>query len=246
MKKENLLEKGTKFLEENASTILSGVGMVGTIMTAIVATNDTIKAVKILEGNETKKEVVKKTWKCYIPTVICAGATVACIFGANKISMNKIMTLTTLYSLNEKRFKNYKEKVTKVVGEKKSEVINDEVAKDDILKNPIPKMEVSDNETVCFDQLTGRYFKSSIEHIKRIIGDYNEILLQENGYVSINDIYIAWGLAGVSWGDAAGWDMGTNGTITPKYSAQMASIDGEERPIFCIELDPTLIDDPWE
>lgn len=246
MKMTNVFEKGAKFVEQNASTILTGVGIVGVVATAAMATNDTIKAVKLLEGNETKKEVVKKTWKCYIPTAICVTASVVSIFGANKISMDKIMTLTTLYSLNEKRFKEYKDKVVKVVGDKKAEAIKDEVAKDDILKNPLMSqkapIDIHDDDTICYDQLTGRYFKSSVEEVKRIISDFNESLISDGGMVTMNDIYIAWGLDGVVWGDTAGWELSETGTIQPTYSAQLTDVEGSDRAVFCILLDPFILE----
>lgn len=237
-----MLETGTKFVKDNASTILTGVGMVGVVATAALATNSTIKAVKVLEGTETKKEIVQKTWKYYIPPVIVGGISMFCIFEANKISMEKIAAVTALYSLNEKRFKQYGEQVKKAIGVGKEEEIKDLVARDDMEKKPFREaqpIDINDDETLCFDQLTGRYFKSSIESIRRIVNDMNERMLTTGEGVTVNDIYYAWGLGGVSWGDDAGWTLEMTGLIDPRYSSQLTD---EGKPCFCILLEPFMLD----
>lgn len=238
----NILETGKTFVEQNASTILTGIGMAGVVLTAVTATNATIKAVKVLEGNETKTDVVKKTWKYYIPPVVIGGGTMACIFMANKISLEKIATVTAIYSLNEKHFANYKDKVKKVVGEAKEEEVKDLMARESVESKPFSEaqpIDISDEETLCFDMLTGRYFKSSIDHIKRVVNDLNHRINQGEG-VTLNDLYYGWGLSGVSFGDEYGWGdytaatFGIDGLIEPSYSSQMTDTG---RPCFAISLD---------
>ena len=72
--------------------ILIGLGIAGMLTTTVLAVKATPKAIKLkeLEENEkqdylTKTEVVKATWKCYIPAAVTCTVSVACIVGASSI-----------------------------------------------------------------------------------------------------------------------------------------------------------------
>ena len=73
---------------EHLPSILTGVAVVGVIETTVLAVKATPKAIDILEQMEEKptkkEEVIKATWKCYIPSVIACSATIVCILGANR------------------------------------------------------------------------------------------------------------------------------------------------------------------
>ena len=82
-----------EFLRCNSSTILTCIGAVGVVATAVMAVKATPRALECIEeareekGEElTKFEVVNVAGPAYIPAVITGAATVACIFGANVIS----------------------------------------------------------------------------------------------------------------------------------------------------------------
>lgn len=237
------LEVGKRFVEQNATTILTGIGMAGVVVTAAATTKATIKAVKVLDGTESKKDVVKKTWKYYIPPVIIGGGTIACIFMANKISLEKIAAATTMYKLSEGKFDQYKQKAKMIFGEKGDEEVKDLVAKDDVEHTPFSQavpIELGDEDTLCFDSLSGRYFKNSIDQIKRVVNDLNESIVKGD-WVSINDLYYGWGLGGVSWGDEYGWNPYSyedawgqeSMLIKPRYSSQLTDTG---RPCFVIQL----------
>lgn len=90
--------------KKNASIILSCLGAVGVVATAIVTAKATIKAVDILEDAEkdhelTKKEKIKAVAPTYIPAVVLGASTVACIFGANVLSTKYQASLMSAYAL---------------------------------------------------------------------------------------------------------------------------------------------------
>ena len=81
------------FFKRNASTILTCVGGVGVIATAVLAVKATPKAYERIEkakkekGEElTKFETVKAAAHSYIPTVAVGVGTLVCIFGANALN----------------------------------------------------------------------------------------------------------------------------------------------------------------
>ena len=74
--------------KKNSPELLVAIGIAGFVGTVIVAVKTTPKAVRIVEQKEkklnrdlTKKEIVKETWKLYVPTAITGVTSIACIIG---------------------------------------------------------------------------------------------------------------------------------------------------------------------
>ena len=84
------------FIKRNAPTILTCLGAIGVIATAVMAVKGTPKALTLLENaKEEKEEELTKLEKfkiagpVYTPAIITGAATIACIFGSNIISKNQ-------------------------------------------------------------------------------------------------------------------------------------------------------------
>jgi hypothetical protein len=86
-------------------------------------------------------------------------------------------------------------------------------------------------DTLCYDTISGRYFKSDIEKIRKIVNDLNLRLRDENS-ISLNEFYYEFGLDSIKIGDDIGWNISINGYIEPHFSSQLAS-DGTP----CLVLD---------
>ncbi len=96
MKKINftgLINTAKQFANQYSSEILVTTGIVGMLTTTVIAVKATPKAMSLIDeaknnrGEElTKLEVVKTTARVYIPSLITATASVACIIGASKIN----------------------------------------------------------------------------------------------------------------------------------------------------------------
>lgn len=83
----------------------------------------------------------------------------------------------------------YQEKVVETIGEKKEQQIRDEVAKEQVAKNPVSKNEViitGGGETLCYDSLSGRYFKSDIEKLRKAVNELNHTMVNDM-CASLND-----------------------------------------------------------
>lgn len=218
------------FADKYRPEILTGIGIAGMITTTIMAVRATPKAIKLLEqakeekGEDlTKWETIKTAGPCYIPAVITGGLSVACSIGANSVNARRNAALATAYSLSESALKDYQEKLTQTLGEKKAQAVKDAIAKDKIDKDPVSKKEVivtEKGDTLCYDPLFGRYFKSDIENIKKMVNELNRQMLIEN-YVSLNDFYYAIGLNGVKHGEELGWSV-SDGYIELQFSSQLA------------------------
>ena len=233
-------------LAKKSPEILTGIGIAGMATATVLAVRATPKALILIEDAKRKKrsneektdtlkplEVVKATWKCYIPTAATMAVSIGCIIGATSVSTKRTAALATAYSLSETALKGYQSKVIETIGEKKEEVIRDKVAKDKLEKNPVKNNEIfvtKAGETRCYDSVSGRYFKSDVETIKKAVNEINRQLRDEM-YMSLNEFYYAIGLPGIGVGDELGWNI-DNGYLEVDFSAQL---DEDSQP--CIVLD---------
>lgn len=243
MKKEiakSLLSLKTA-IKKHSPEILTGIGIAGMITTTVMAVRATPKALILIE--ERKEEIgaekleamdmVKTTWACYIPAAITGTLSVACLIGASSVNARRNAALATAYTLSESALKDYQGKVIEMFGEKKNEAVKDAVAKDKVEKNPVVTREVIITEkgnTLCYDAISGRYFKSDIEKIKKAECELNRQMLDDM-YVSLNDFYYEIGLDGVKLGDELGWNV-DSGYIDLSFSSQLA---GDGTP--CLVID---------
>ena len=202
------------------------------ITTTVMAVRATPKALILIE--ERKEEIgaekleamdmVKTAWACYIPAAITGTLSVACLIGASSVNARRNAALATAYTLSESALKDYQGKVIEMFGEKKNEAVKDAVAKDKVEKNPVVTREVIITEkgnTLCYDAISGRYFKSDIEKIKKAECELNRQMLDDM-YVSLNDFYYEIGLDSVKLGDELGWNV-DSGYIDLSFSSQLAS-----------------------
>lgn len=219
-------------IKKHSPEILTGIGIAGMITTTVMAVRATPKALILIE--ERKEEIgaekleamdmVKTTWACYIPAAITGTLSVACLIGASSVNARRNAALATAYTLSESALKDYQGKVIEMFGEKKNEAVKDAVAKDKVEKNPVVTREVIITEkgnTLCYDAISGRYFKSDIEKIKKAECELNRQMLDDM-YVSLNDFYYEIGLDSVKLGDELGWNV-DSGYINLSFSSQLAS-----------------------
>lgn len=219
-------------IKKYSPEILTGIGIAGMITTTVMAVRATPKALILIE--ERKEEIgaekleamdmVKTTWACYIPAAITGTLSVACLIGASSVNARRNAALATAYTLSESALKDYQGKVIEMFGEKKNEAVKDAVAKDKVEKNPVVTREVIITEkgnTLCYDAISGRYFKSDIEKIKKAECELNRQMLDDM-YVSLNDFYYEIGLDSVKLGDELGWNV-DSGYIDLSFSSQLAS-----------------------
>lgn len=236
-----VLAKGVKSsITKHSPEILTGIGIAGMITTTIFAVRATPKAVKLIEevkkekeDNLTAVEMVKTAWKCYIPSVVIGGISIGCLIGANSVNLRRNAALATAYAISESAFSEYKDKVIHQIGEKKEKEIKGEIAQDHINKNPVSKNEVFITEkgnTLCYDKLSGRYFKSDKEKIVRAENELNRQMRYDN-YISLNEFYYALGLDEIDIGDDLGWNI-DNGYIELSFASKLAD-DGTP----CLVLD---------
>ena len=250
MSKEGLkrtIKSAERFLTKYIPGILTGIGITGMIGATFMAVKATPKALYLIEAKKKESEVeqltpvetIKTCWKCYIPATLTTVVSAACLIGASTVSTKRNAALATAYSISEAALREYQEKVVEVIGEKKEKAVRDAVAKDQIEKDPVTKSEVviidSNSNTLCYEPLSGRYFKSTIDKIKKAEIELDRQMIQEM-YVSLNDFYWEIGLDGTDLGDKMGWNL-DKGYMDLSFSSQLAD-DGTPCAVIVYGIPP--------
>jgi hypothetical protein len=243
MKKIKFVNVGTNIKEtliKKSPEILIGLGVTGMISTTVMAVKATPKALQIVKKKEeeenrelSKKEVVQTVWKCYIPTVVTGIISISCIVGASRVNAKRNAALATAYSLSETAFSDYKEQVIETIGEKKESEVQDKVAKKKLENESVVNKEVfitDKGNSLCYDSVSGRYFYSDVEAIKKAENELNKRMMSEM-YLSLNEFYYALGLRSTVLGNELGWNI-SDGLLDIHYSSQIAD-DG--RPCLVLE-----------
>ena len=211
----NALKALQKTVKKHSPEILTGIGIAGMTAAAVMAVKATPKALRMVDEKEirdgkrlTTGEIVKTTWKCYIPPVVAGVCSAACIIGASSISARRNAALVTAYTISETALKEYRDKAVEVVGVKKEQAIRDAVAKDKLEKANVKEREfisTGRGETPCFDPLN----KRMRDEVKITVNEF----LMEIGLEPCDD----------SIGETMGWDI-DKGYIELDFSSQL--VDG--------------------
>lgn len=198
-----------RFLGNNSPTILTAIGVTGTITTAFLTGKATTQAVRILDEiplkERTQKEDVKAVWTLYIPPVATGIVTVTSIILANRIGMRRAAAIAAAYSLSERAFVEYREQVIERLGDRRERTMRDEIAQERVNKHPVTEVLMTGGGTVlCFDTMSGRYFESDMERLRKAQNDINYEILN-NTYATLHDFYSAIGLPPTRYSSEVGW-----------------------------------------
>ncbi|QDH85280.1 membrane protein [Gordonia phage Kenosha] len=240
-----------KFAVTNSPAILTATAVTGTITVAVLTGQASFKAARLIAEAESEKvqvapdavdvrgpletkEKVELVWTLYIPAIGVGVTTVAAIVMANQIGTRRTAAMAAAYSVSEKAFGEYREKVVTKLGEKKEMAVRDEIAQDRVTANPPTQQQIvmiGEGDVLCYDHFSGRYFKSSMENLKQAQNEMNAQIIQEN-YASLNDFYDQVGLDTIEIGDEFGWSV--DNLVDLRFSTTFST---DQRP--CIAIDYT-------
>ena len=240
----NIAKSVRTAMKKHSPEILTGIGIAGMITTTVMAVRATPKALILIEEKKDElktdilsgKEIVKTAWPCYIPAAVIGSVSVFCLIGASSTNLRRNAALATAYTLSESTLKEYQEKVVETIGEKKEQSILDAVAKDKIAKNPVQEVILTEKggNTICYDVISGRYFKSDIDKIRKAENELNRQMRDEM-YVTLNEFYYEIGLDGTKLGDDLGWNI-DKGYIELNFSSHL---DANGTP--CLVIDYRVV-----
>ncbi len=237
------LRRFGKSLNKKKPEILMAFAISGYFTSIGLAVVETPKAVQLIDGvrdedgNVTKKDAVKASWKCYIPAALTAAGSTACAIASCTISHKRNVALATAYAAAMASAQEYKNTVLEVVGEEKAAEIRKVADKKKMDSNPITQNEVLKTKGNGLDQVydpwSGRYFWSSIDEMRMVMNDLNYAMLNYDT-VRLNDFYDMLGLDHTKPGLDYGWDINNTGPVKVMCSTQIAD---NNRPCFVLGFD---------
>lgn len=253
---KNVMELASK----NSSTILAATAIVGVGATVFGAIKATPKAIDILKDKDESIDAVMKDVeageisdeqakyekkriyisftkdmiKCWWPVALSGTITIVSIIGGHAIDKRRQAALAATLSLTESKLKDYREKVTEVVGENKEQKIRDEMYKDKVFFNQ-PKdnniISTGKGDVLCYDAVSGRYFTCNADFIRNRVNVLNQRLLSEM-WISLNDLYYELNLPSIKLGDDIGWNISNDGLIDVDFSSQLTD---DEKPVLVLD-----------
>lgn len=233
----SLVNTSKKFAIDNSPAILTGIGVVGVVTTAVLTGKASIKAAKVIRDREQFYEIqptnldrVKLVWMLFIPPVVSGATTIVCIIGANRIGSNRAAAIAVAMSASEKMFDEYREKVVEKLGERKEQEARAELAQERVSRAGESTLVIeASTDVLCFEEFTGRYFTSNMERIRKGVNNVNQQILHEN-YASLTDLYKEIGLAPTKYSDEVGWR--DNRMIDIRFSSVLSP---DDKP--CLAID---------
>lgn len=243
-----LLKTAQKTVVANSPAILTAIGVTGTVSTAVLTARATLEASADLHAMLAEqsgdfgsmddisaipfRERARLTWKHYVPPVVVGSTTIACIIGANHISSKRSAALVTAYSIMERGFSEYKDKVVEQIGVNKEQKVRDSIAQDRVNADPVGSREViitGTGKVLCYETYTARYFESDMETLRKAQNDINQQIYSEM-YASLNDFNRHIGLPYAGIGENIGWN--TDKPLDLQFSTVMA----EDQRTPCISI----------
>ncbi len=225
MKPDELLEKASDAISEKSPSILTGLGIGLFVTTAVLAAGETPKAQLLMQEKRSqladadverpeieKAQVMLAGGKAYIPCFVTGGLAIFCLLYANKIHIDREAALIGAYTIADKSLSQYKTAIKEKLGEKKSEEIHDEVARMQLKDNPVRPNEIivlGDDQHLCLDSQSGRYFRASVQQIREAEYQVNkEMVTGMERVVFLDTFYEALKLpTDARIGEVMGWDL---------------------------------------
>lgn len=182
----------------HTSTILTCIGAIGVVITAVLTAKATPKAIRAIDEAADKKdpteeltmfEVVKAAAPVYLPAVVSGVATIGCLFGANVLTKHQQASLASAYALLDTSYKKYKGKVKELYGESVNDKVVEDLAKDAYQEEATEggEDELPKGTALFFDSRTLQYFEANMEDViqKVVMDDGLECYIIDNPVDSI-------------------------------------------------------------
>lgn len=213
------LPKIKKAMSNPNPKILVAVGIAGFVTTAVLAGKATVKANELINEKKEElnvdkldpKELVKTTYKCFIPPMVSGILSTACILGANSIHAKRTAALATAYQVAQVGIKEYKDSVVELIGEEKEKqiakrTVEKKVQKVEKIEKPSCDIDLNKSDIVlCYDVFAGRGFYSNKNKILAAVNEVNSRIYHENS-ASLNYFYECAGAKPSELGELMGWN----------------------------------------
>lgn len=219
-----------RFTIQNSPAILTAIGAVGVISTAVLTAKAAFASASILEearnaprlqGEDlpeiTRRETAELVWREFVPPAVVGVVTLAAIIGANHIGGRRAAAFATAYKLSEKMAEEYRQKVVDTIGREKEDLLRGELTKDRVGRVPgVETIVLGEGEIVFYDEWSGRAFKKTIDEVHNAVNQLN-YQINQSWCASLSEFYDLLGLPKTRVSDDYGWN--SDELLEPYYSS---------------------------
>lgn len=213
----------------NSPVLLMGTALAGVVTTGILAAKAGYKARGIVDAEQARRneaalelangaveaeplslqEKVQLTWLCYAVPAVTGASTIAATVGMHTIHTKRANAMAALYAVTSNKLDDYGQEAEKLLGAKKTQALNDEVAQKAIdRREPLVDNAViitGRGDELCHDDWSGQWFRGSVANIEAAVNEINRKLIDQ-GEVSLNEFYELVGIKDIQMGERFGWN----------------------------------------
>lgn len=225
--KTNIFKIIKPFVARHEPEILMTMGISGMIFSVVWGVKATAKAVRRIDNKKielnkdklTVKEVIKETWKLYLPVAVSTVISVPCIVAGNRISNKRAMALAAAYTISETALQEYQDKTKEILGDKKYEALQESISQDNVNKSYQKSNNVTligNGKSLFYEPFSGRYFETSWNEISKAANELNASALGSfSGTITLGEWYDILGLEPTDMDNELGWTVsdGKDGII---------------------------------
>lgn len=215
------LQTAQKWALENSPSILTAVGTIGAISTAVLATragfrvgmdastqyhDEYIDTGQCNDTLLTSKHIAQTYWKEFVPPVVVGAVTLAAIIGANRIGTRRAAALAAAFTISEKMAEEYRQKVVDTIGARKEELVRSDVARDRLERaDGVETLILGEGEIIFYDSWSDRAFPSTRMRVDEAVNRVNH-QINQTWSVSLTEFFELLGLRGTAVSDDFGWN----------------------------------------
>lgn len=188
-----------------------------TMVSVGLAIHDTVKAMDVISemkqelavnGEElSKKDIVKGSIKCYIPTIIATSLTVGTTIAVGARNSRIQAVLASSVALYMTQYESYRKHAIETLGEEKDKEMIEKVAEDQYVfqKEKLAREKSNVDDTLFFDDHSGRFFWSNKEDVLSAEYELNRCFIL-NGEAELGVFYQALGIEPTPLSQYIGWE----------------------------------------
>lgn len=218
-----ILRTTQRFVLNNSPAILTGIGVAGTVTTAVLVGKASYSAALIIGDERTRRdelstvptnpkdlvsnrEVVELVYKEFIPAALVGTVTILAILGANHVSTKRASALAAAFKISEQMAEEYRQKIRDKMGDKAEEMARSEIAKDRIERTGnLDTLVVTGSQELYYDSWSGRPFLSTREKVQQAVNQINHQIIHQY-CASLSEFYDLLDLPKTAVSDEFGWN----------------------------------------
>lgn len=234
MSLKSLLNTAQTYAIRNSPTILTSVGLVGFVSTALLTARASFRvgldastqfheeaqygemSVDQLPELLTTKHLAKTYWKEFIPPAVIGAITLTALIGANRIGTRRATALAAAFAMSERMAEEYRQKVLEHIGPQKEEMVRSDVSRDRIERAGTETIILGESQVIHYDEWSGRAFPATIAQVDAAVNQINYQINQQWS-ASLTEFYDLLGLPKTRISDDFGWN--TDHQLAPYYTS---------------------------